>query len=108
MAMAYLKSLGYRVLERNVRNKAGEIDIVARDKGTLCFIEVKTRRTARFGSPFEAITPRKRRKLIRLAEMYLQDKNIASTNIRFDCVAVFVEEPKDSQITLIKGAFEVE
>ena len=108
MAVAYLKDLGYRILDRNVRNKLGEIDIVAQDKDTLCFIEVKTRRTARFGSPFEAVTPRKQRKLIRLAEMYLQDKNIVASNIRFDCLAVFVEEPKDNQITLIKGAFEGE
>lgn len=106
IAAEYLINSGYEIIERNFKNKLGEIDIIAKDKNTLCFIEVKTRRTANFGSPFEAVTPRKQHKLIRLAESYLQYKKINNADIRFDCIAVFVEEEGDEQVELIKGAFE--
>ncbi len=106
IAAEYLINSGYEIIERNFKNKLGEVDIIAKDKNTLCFIEVKTRRTANFGSPFESVTPRKQHKLLRLAESYLQYKKINNVDIRFDCVAVFVEEKGDEQVELIKGAFE--
>jgi len=106
IAAEYLRQQGYKIIERNFKNKLGEVDIIAEDKNILCFVEVKTRRTANFGSPFEAVTARKQHKLIRLAESYLQFKKLNNPEMRFDCVAVFVEEGGDEQVELIKGAFE--
>jgi len=106
LAVEYLQRNGYYIVERNFKNKLGEIDIIAKDKNTFCFIEVKTRRTASFGSPFESVTPRKQHKLIRLAQSYLQYKKMNNLEIRFDCVAVFIEEEGDEKIEIIKGAFE--
>jgi len=106
LAAAYLIRCGYSIVERNFKNNLGEIDIIAKDKDVWCFIEVKTRRTAQFGSPFEAITLRKQHKLVRVTESYLQYKKLTNVKVRFDCMAVFVEEQGDAQIELIKGAFE--
>ncbi|VAX35453.1 hypothetical protein MNBD_UNCLBAC01-1193 [hydrothermal vent metagenome] len=106
MAAAYLKRCGYDIIERNFVNKLGELDIIAKDHNVLCFIEVKTRRTLAFGSPFESITKRKQHKIIRVAESYLQYKNFYDVSIRFDCMAVYVQEEGEDQIELIKGAFE--
>ncbi len=106
LAVEYLQKDGYQIIERNFKNKLGEIDVIAKDKDTLCFVEVKTRRTANFGSPFEAVTQRKQHKLIRVAQSYLQYKKLHNPKMRFDCIAVFVEEEGDEQIEIIKGAFE--
>ena len=63
LAVRYLKNRGYRILERNYRIKLGEIDIIARDRNTLVFVEVKARSSNRFGHPKSAITPQKQRKI---------------------------------------------
>ena len=107
-AVRYLRSNGYRILERNVRARFGEIDIVAQDKEVLCFVEVKTRSSVRFGWPEEAVTFQKRQKLIRLAQWYLRRRGKTSTPVRFDVLSL-LPAPDGSQgrIRLIKGAFEV-
>lgn len=69
-AARYLTALGYVVLDRNWRCEQGEIDIVAMTGAYLSIVEVKTRRTAAFGHPFEAIDDRKRRRLWRLAHAW--------------------------------------
>ena len=56
LAMGYLKKHGYKIIEKNYRNKIGEIDIIAKDKGTLVFVEVKARKTHVFGNPKWAVT----------------------------------------------------
>ncbi len=58
-AVEYLENLGYEIFERNFRTRFGEIDIIARDGETLCFVEVKKKTSDRFGSPAEMITPKK-------------------------------------------------
>lgn len=72
-AVEHLTAHGYAILDRNWRCSQGEIDIVAHRDGTLCFVEVKTRRSERFGHPFEAIDERKRRRLWRLAFAWVQE-----------------------------------
>lgn len=69
-ACDYLLKKGYKILERNFRKGYGEIDIIALDKKTLVFVEVKTRSSAKFGTPFEAISPSKLNLLIRGASFY--------------------------------------
>lgn len=71
-ATAYLVALGYRILTRNLRGPGGEIDIVARDGETMVFIEVKARRSYRFGSALGAVDTRKRARIRSVAADYLQ------------------------------------
>ncbi len=107
IAVLYLKKQGYRILERNYRSRLGEIDIIAKDKDVLCFIEVKTRRSDKFGLPFEAISFLKQQRMIRTAKDYIHHKKIKDTQIRFDVVSVEAEQWL-KYVNVIKNAFEVE
>jgi putative endonuclease len=71
-AVRYLTAIGYRVLDRNWRSAQGEIDVVARIGRRLAVVEVKTRRSAAFGHPFEAVDARKRRRLWQLAHAWAE------------------------------------
>jgi putative endonuclease len=71
-ASAYLQSIGYRIVTRNLRGPGGEIDIVARDGETIVFVEVKARTSRRFGSALSAVDARKRTRLRSVAADYLQ------------------------------------
>lgn len=109
-AAKYLESLGYEILEFNYQNKfgrtLGEIDIIARDKKELVFVEVKTRNLNEYGRtlPEENITYSKLRKLEKIASVYLchrRDKNIA---YRFDAVSVWLDKnSKKAHIKHIPG-----
>jgi len=106
-AVSFLKKNGYRILEQNFRNKIGEIDIVALENDTLCFIEVKTRNSDFFGSPFESVTRAKQRKISQVALSYLKYKNISDRNTRFDVIAVLLDGDRHQSIEIIKNAFQV-
>lgn len=88
MAAAYLSGAGQRVIDRNWRCQAGELDIVAVDGASVVVSEVKTRRSADYGHPFEAITDAKVRRLQLLGHQWLRDHGMAGTAIRIDAVAV--------------------
>ena len=88
LAAERLGALGYSIVQRNYRCSAGEIDLVARCGETWVFVEVRTRRSARFGTPEESITLRKRAHLIAAAQHYLQDHALESVAWRIDAVAV--------------------
>jgi putative endonuclease len=87
LAVAHLKGKGYRILERNVRSRYGEIDIIATDAGCLVFVEVRTVRT-RLVSPEESVNARKQRQIANLAMRYLQQHDQTETDWRADVVAV--------------------
>ena len=106
LAADFLKRQGYKILERNFRNKLGEVDIVAAEKDVICFIEVKTRRTPLCGTPFEAISSAKQFKLGQLALSYLKYKKLLDRAARFDVVAVFKNENNQDQVEIIKNAFD--
>lgn len=76
IAVKFLRQQGYRILERNFRTKCGEIDIIARKKNQLVFIEVKTRSSSNFGLPEEAVTEKKLFHLRRCVEFYLLKKKL--------------------------------
>ncbi len=98
-AVAHLASLGFRILGRNVRGPAGEIDIVARDGETIVFVEVKARLTRTFGSALRAVDARKRKRLRAAADDYLQF--IAPTaHARFDVLTI-----DGGVMNLHRGAF---
>lgn len=87
-AAAWLEARGYQILARNVRTRRGEIDLVVRCGGAVVFVEVKSRTSARFGHPAEAVAPRKQRRLGRLAAAYLQRPGLEGCAVRFDVIAV--------------------
>ncbi len=86
-AARYLEALGFRILKRNLRGPGAEIDIVARDGATLVFVEVKTRRSGRFGSALGAVDARKRARIRALAADFLQFVPGAGA-VRFDVVTI--------------------
>ena len=99
-AVKYLSSNGYKILERNFKTHIGEIDVIALDGDTICFIEVKTRTSSDFGKPAEAVTEKKQEKYYLVAEQYLLKTQKTETSCRFDVVEI-----EDGKINLIKDAF---
>ena len=106
LAISQLKALKYKILERNYKCPLGEIDIIARDKNMLVFIEVKTRATRDFGAPAAAVDQRKQRQLSRVALTYLNQKKLFDIPARFDVVAVELVPPSP-RIEIIRDAFEL-
>ena len=106
-ACALLKKNGYKILVRNYKNKLGEIDIIAYDGDTICFIEVKSRRTDKFGLPQEAIFAPKQRKISRVALSYLKENNLFEKKARFDVISVIYSGDMP-RLDLIKNAFELD
>ena len=106
LAEALLRTRGYRILERNYRTRIGEIDLIARDGKTLVFVEVKSRRSMRFGSAKEAVTMAKRRKLTMVALQYLKSTAETGVHARFDVVAIDQGE-ENPRLELVQNAFEM-
>ena len=104
-AVRRLEQLGYRIVERNYRCPLGEIDCVAVHRGAVVFLEVKARATTAYGDPLEAVDRRKRRKLTRLARYYVAEKNLHGAALRFDVVAVRVEDGAP-RVDVIENAFD--
>lgn len=85
----YLSRIGWEILARQFRTRFGEIDLVAKDpEGTWVFVEVKARRSHRFGTPEEAVTPHKMRKIIRTLHAYLGGLRATNIAYRIDVVAL--------------------
>ena len=89
-ACDYLASLGYSIIERNWRCQIGEIDIIARDRDSFVFVEVKTRTADGFGHPFEAITQTKAARLRRLVANWCQTRQVSGIKVRLDAISVLV------------------
>jgi len=106
IAEGYLRSQGYTILDRNWRCSRGELDIIAKQGETLVFVEVRTRRGLRSGpTPEESITPAKQRKLIELAQLYLQERNLEDVDWRIDVVAVEMDgQGRLQRVELIRDA----
>lgn len=97
---------GYRILARNFATRAGEIDFVAEEHGILCFIEVKGRSGERFGSPAEAVTAEKRRRIFRAAEQYLQRRRGRRPKCRFDVVSLLEKAGEEARVEILRDAFQ--
>ncbi len=107
-AVEYLVGQGYEILQNNYRKQFGEVDIIARDQGTLVFIEVKTRHSKVFGSPSEAVTARKQRQLSKIAQDYLLTHQLNDTAARFDVIGITLDQhSRPATIELIRNAFDV-
>ena len=106
-ALRFLKKKGYHIIEKNYVCKLGEMDIIAKEKDTLVFVEVKTRTTIEFGPPQLAVNSSKQRQLSKVALNYLKEKQLEEVRARFDVVAILLEQKKE-EIELIKDAFELQ
>lgn len=106
-ALGFLKNKGYRILARNYRSKLGEIDIIAEDKDTICFIEVKSRNSDRFGLPEEAVFIHKQKQISQAALVFLKEKNMLEKKARFDVVSIRYSDGSP-KIELIPNAFELD
>jgi putative endonuclease len=98
----FLKKAGYKIVEKNFSVKAGEIDVIAKDKDYLVFVEIKFRTTREFGPPVEAVDKKKQNKIIRSALLYLKANRIIGANVRFDVLSI---GPGENNVELIKNAF---
>jgi putative endonuclease len=106
-ASRFLKKQGYRIVERNYTCKLGEIDLIAYEKDTLSFIEVKTRTSLQYGPPQLAVHPFKQRQLAKTALYFLKEKRLDDPKARFDVVAVILG-PAGEEIELIRNAFDLD
>ena len=107
LAAQHLEEQGYVICERNYRCAVGEIDIVALDGACLAFVEVRTRKSKRFGSPEESISAAKQQKLIEVAQTYLQERESLPLDWRIDVVSVQLSRQGSlERLELIKNAVE--
>ena len=94
IAVEYLSKNKYQILERNFYCRQGEIDIVAKDKDEIVFVEVKTRSNYNFGRPSEAVDYNKQKHIYRVAKYYLYKRNLLNLFVRFDVIEVLIENGK--------------
>jgi putative endonuclease len=108
LARRFLRKNGYKILYRNFRgHSGGEIDIVARDKDTLVFIEVKTRTREEFGRPLNAVDQQKRKRIARGGLAWLRMLDNPDILFRFDVVEILIGDDSEPRIELIKNAFQL-
>ena len=88
IAELFLKKKGYRLVERNYRCAAGELDLIVLDRRVIVFVEVKTRTGSGYGTPMEAVEFRKQHKMIRTAQFFLNAKKLSQREARFDVVGI--------------------
>lgn len=106
VAAEYLEALGYKIIAKNYRCKIGEIDIIGKFKDYICFIEVKTRYTATYGIPAEAVYLAKQHKILKVANYYIVINNLQNYSFRFDVLEVYLNsENNNYKINHIDNAF---
>ena len=107
IAEKYLSQQGYKILEKNFRSQQGEIDLIAREKDFLVFIEVKNYSFRSLGTPLSAVKISKRQSIIHAARTYLYKKDIRDIYCRFDVITIFRRPDGSRAIELYKNAFTV-
>ena len=107
LAWNFLRKQGYSILEKNYRTRFGEVDVIAQKGDVLVFLEVKTRRDHQFGFPAESVNWKKRQKLTRVAEAYLQAKRLENQATRFDILSITWDGRTEPHFSLLEDAFMV-
>lgn len=102
MACKFLLENGYEILQRNFTKPYGEIDIIAKDKDFLVFIEVKARKNTNFGYPRDFVNKSKIKKIIDVAQIYMLEEKLLDVKFRFDVIEIIFEK---NEITHLKNAF---
>lgn len=105
LARNYITEEGFNIVECNFRCNIGEIDIIARDKNELVFIEVKTRSNNMYGVPADAVTFIKKKHIFKAAEYYIMIHKMEKEYIRFDVIEIYIFEDEKYKINHIKAAF---
>lgn len=103
VAARYLERHGWTVLGRNWRCDIGELDVIAQRDDVIAICEVKTRRSTRFGTPLEAVTPEKLKRLRRLAGRWLAQHRAFAPSVRIDVITVLVDDAGLSQVQHIEA-----
>ena len=106
-AKAFLRAKGFRILHENYTTPLGEIDLIAREREVVVFVEVKARRSLEFGPPQSSITLTKQRQIVKAAALFLERERLADTPCRFDVVAVTFSGEGRPEVLLIRDAFGV-
>lgn len=104
-AVAHVRGLGWAILDRNFRTRAGEVDIVAREGNTTVFVEVKRRETTGHGTAAEFVSGSKMRRIVSAARIYAARHGLSDSPIRFDVIAIDVVDGRE-QLRHHKGAFD--
>ena len=108
LAVALLEGRGFRIVARNWRRREGELDVVAYDRNTCVFVEVRSRTGEEFGHPLESVNPRKRAQIARAARLYLDQEPSAAAGYRFDVVGVtFHADGRAPECVHIEDAFQL-
>ncbi len=107
IAAEFLCKNGYSILTRNYRCPLGEIDIIAKIREVLVFIEVKTRMSEAYGSPAAAVTHRKQRQISNTAQYYLAERKLFDAPARFDVVSIIIRSAQGTLIEIIPNAFDL-
>lgn len=105
VARTYLIKNGYHILEQNYKVVFGEIDIIAEKNNCVCFIEVKSRKSNKYGLPEEAITPYKKNKIVKVAQLYIKQKKLEEKYFRFDVIALSFDHNLLKDFKHITNAF---
>jgi putative endonuclease len=103
LAAQYLQAQGYRLIGANYRIRTGEIDLITREKETLVFVEVKSRKSQKFGNPLESIDQIKLQKLIKVALTYVREYNWSGP-FRIDVIGIDWNAPNGPKIQHLKNA----
>ena len=108
IAVKFLQAAGYNIITRNFRySRNAEIDIIAEIDNILVFVEVKTRYSDKYGTPAEAVTINKQRKIILAATKFLQNNNFFDRTCRFDVIEIYANKNSEWKVNHIQNAFEV-
>jgi putative endonuclease len=107
LAERWLEGQGYRVLARNHRTRRGEVDLVCREGGVVCFVEVRSRSSASQGSPLETVDGRKARRVVAAATDYATRHGLLDAALRFDVLGVLLLE-EGPRFDLVRGAFDAD
>jgi len=102
LATVYLKNKGYQIIERNFHSKFGEIDIIAKYRENIIFIEVRMRNKSDY-YPEETIDRKKIKKIIKTAQVFLYKNGLNKAGVRFDVISI-----KDGNINHIENAFDID
>lgn len=105
VAAAWYEARGYVILDRNWRCRAGELDLVVGAPRLVVFCEVKSRRTDRFGAPYEAVTAAKQRRIHRLGMQWLREHPQGGAEVRFDVASVSMPRNEPMRIEVLEGVF---
>jgi putative endonuclease len=105
IAQNYLQRKGLKIIAKRFRFQRGEIDLIASERDTLVFIEVKARRTGSLGLPEESVNERKQHQIRKIAEAYLALNKIEDVACRFDVISLVFDKREAYSITHIENAF---